>query len=473
MRAKIIRISLLDNRFGDPRQKGGLGVRIAEALRDNRARLPEVIDLLARFQDRALHEWETLGLTVYSARGRQLTPGDDEAFDEPLFTLGGIDDQEFAWINTHNSMGVVRLRDKENGCSIQLEIRSRFDHGDKQYFLNHLLSKVFGGSLADDVELGGNSFWELLLAIVFRHRLLEACKVGLFKQYRRYERNDLRFRGQANADAHLRQNVPFLGRIAYTSHEITFDNPINHLIRHAMARVSTKWRSILSGAREFNELRHQYEQLTPSWHKGRIFACLEKNMRPIRHPFFHGYYEPLRRISVALLRSEGASLFDSAYEAEGVVFDGSWLWEKYLWTLLKPLHFQHADNRKGSDGWTILGTPFYPDFYRAGQDPSEPRIVLDAKYKAAGRSANDIRQVLAYMFMLKAQHGGLIKPEEKPDESDPRSTNIVWRDETRGTWYDLVVHIPHAAANVREFRTQMQDSEKRFADTLSGMQPAT
>ena len=40
------------------------------------------------------------------------------------------------------------------------------------------------------------------------------------------------------------------------------------------------------------------------------------------------------------------SLYQQHHEAEGVIFDGSWLWEEYLWTLLKPLGFEHPENKK-------------------------------------------------------------------------------------------------------------------------------
>lgn len=470
MRGVTVKLRLLDNRSGDPSQ-GGHGARIAETLGNNRGRLHDVIRLLAPFQNRTLRDWETLGLTVYSAQRKRLVVENDEALEQlSVFTLGGIDNPDSAWINTHNCMGVVRLHDKASGTSVQLEIASRFDDEDKQYFLNYLLSKVFGGSLADEVEVGGDSFWEMLLAFVFRHRLLEASKVGLFKQYRRRQRNDLRLRGQINFDAHLRQNVPFCGRIAYISHEITLDNPINHLIRHAMTKIRRKWQGVLSGAREIADLGHQFEQHTPSWHKGHILGCLKENQRPIRHPYFHGHYEPLRKIALGILRSDGAGLFDSADEAEGVLFDGSWLWESYIWSLLQPLGFQHTDNRKKTGRWDVLGTSFYPDFFLVGPNHSEPRIVLDAKYKRAGRSTDDIRQVLAYMFMLNAQHGGLIKPESSDTISDSRPTPIEWRNETRGKWHDLSLRIPRGATSAREFRARMQQSEQLFASSLSVMQ---
>ena len=166
----------------------------------------------------------------------------------------------------------------------------------------------------------------------------------------------------------------------------------------------------MTGDNRLTELRHQLERNTPRWQSGNVQSCIrcKENRTPIRHPFFHSAYEPLRQISLAILREEGAGLYQQHQEAEGVIFDGSWLWEEYLWTLLKPLGFEHPENKRGTEPWKpLVGIELFPDFFHR-----EKRIVLDAKYKRASRvNLEDIRQVFAYMFVLDAVHGGLIKPE--------------------------------------------------------------
>ena len=335
--------------------------------------------------------------------------------------------------------------------------------------MNYLLSRVFGGNLVGEIEIGSDSFWDMLLAFAFRHRLREACKVGLFKEFRRVQYNDLRFRGKMDLDTHLRFNIPFRGKLAYDAHEITFDNPLNHLIRHAFERIARKWRAVLSDSKEITDLRHQFDQNTPTWHHGGVLDCMRKNIRSVKQPYFRHYYDPLRKVSLAILRRLGAGLYGRTEEAEGIIFDGSWLWENYLWTLLKPIGFQHPDNKKEKGGWKVLNKTFYPDFvYTSGK----MRVVLDAKYKREDRGIDDIRQVLAYMFMSDGRHGGLIKPVEA-SECLNKSEEIQCNGEWRGRWHDLFFSIPRAS-NPTEFLIGMSKAEVDLKNAAAfGESPAS
>lgn len=421
--------------------------------------------LLKRFSGKPLHEFAASGVAVIPGQLKGLVAEDNQAFSRlSAFSLGGGEDPDTAWINTHNCMGVLRLRDPESGCAVQLEIRSRFDDSSSQLFLSYVLGKVFGGSLVEDVQIGPKSMWDVLLAFVFRHRLLEACRVGLFAQYETFAHNDLRFQGKFDIDEHLRRNVPFQGRVAYATNELTFDNPINHLVRHAIGKVNCKWPPMLSGDKELTDLCHEFAENTPSWERARMLACIRANVRPVTHPYFHAYYEPLRRVALEILHDEGANLYCAENEAEGVLFDGSWLWENYLWEILRPLGFEHTDNGTGAGVWRVLGSKFYPDFFM--NSAVHPRVVLDAKYKREPRCQSDLSQVFAYMYILEAGVGGLIRPVESSDAAH----DIVWSGEPsrpRGHWYDLGFQIPQGEALATDtFRMAMAESEKKLAEAV-------
>jgi 5-methylcytosine-specific restriction enzyme subunit McrC len=401
---------------------GGINFRKQEILplRDNRngilaVQVPKAIseaglfEILNRFQDKKLEEWSELGVTVFKGHGK-----DDGSKKAAVYNLSSEDENRRIKISTSNSMGVIRLRDKHHGGSLQIEIGSRFDTGQNQFFLAYLLSKVFGGSLVDSVDLSKDSLWDMLLAFAFRRLFLEAGKIGLFKQYRTFQHNDMRLRGRIEVARHLRQNVPFQGKVAYATHEISYDNPTNHLIRHALVKIMSKWGWVLSGDSRLARLSREISERTPSWSKNEVFACVAKkeNRMPIRHPFFQSAYEPLRKLSLAILREEGAGLYQQKQEAEGVIFDGSWLWEEYVWTLLKKqLGFEHTENKTQLGAWTPLtGITMYPDFFHR-----EKRVVLDAKYQRFGSEGDNykynVKQVFGYMLVMDAIHGGLIYPD--------------------------------------------------------------
>lgn len=457
-------ISCEDNNFGDPGSNGGHGRRLDVPIEAECRKT--VFELLRRFSGKKLHEW-TEGVTVCSAHDRQLSHQDDGSLaDLAAYSLHV--DGDSARIDTHNCIGVLRIRDRETDQRVQLEIRSRFDKGNKQFFLNYLLEKVFGGSVVDEmIDAGTDSLWDMLLAFVFRKQLLDARRVGLFKQYEKLPYNNLRFRGKFNIDEHIRRNMPLGGAIAYTTNEITFDNPINHLIRHAFTKVNTKWPGVLAGDKCLTDMRHEIEQNTPTWQRGQVLDCIRGNLKPVRHPYFQASYEPLRKTALSILREEGASLYSSSQEVEGILFDGAWLWEKYIWTMLSQIGFEHTDNKTHSGWWEVLNETFYPDFFCIG--PGQPRVVLDAKYKKEERKRDDIRQVLTYMYIMGAQHGGLIKPEGQTKQAE----TIRWvgdRDrwrEDRGHWHDLSISIPSGCVTPADFKKAMATEEDRLVKRIN------
>ncbi len=403
-----------------------------------------------------LEKWQELGVSAFTKE----SIAEDDSGNLPFFTLG--DDEGSRWINTHNCMGVVRLRDKDTGKNLQIEIGSRFDSDTgNQFFLTYLLSKAFGGSFVDLVDVGKDSLWDLLLAFAFRRSLNNAARLGPFKQYQSFRHNDLRIRGRIDVARHLRENIPFIGKVAYGTRDITYDNPTNHLIRHALKKLNRDWGSLFSRDHRLNELRHQLEQNTPTWHSAKLLDCLRKkeNLIPIKHPYYQRAYEPLRRLSLSILRSEGACLNQTAQEAEGVIFDGSWLWEEYLWTLLEPLGFQHPENKKKEGKWQPMGFSMYPDFFHR-----KKRVVLDAKYKRAARSNEDIKQLFEYMFVLDAVHGGLVKPD-----GDIHLQTIIKREgvaASEAKWHDFCISPVSGELDAKRFVSKMEAREKRFKEEV-------
>jgi len=448
-------LRLVDNRFGAPNNADQ--VRVISTQEKN---------ILSRYDGIELERWRELGVAVFS----NLPLGDhkvnDESTKSALFTLES--DAQVAgrtWVNTNNCMGVVKLRDKETGEAVQIEIGSRFDGNAEQFFLTYLLSKVFGGSIVDLVDLGRDSLWDMLLAFLFRRRLQEASAIGLFKQYQTFNHNDTRVRGRIDVNEHLRRNIPFSGKVASVTHEITFDNPTNHLIRHALVKVGRKWGGLLAGG-DIMDVRNQLEQATPRWQPGEVAQCIRRkeNRTQIKHPYFRSVYEPLRHVSLAILRDEGAGLYHQHQEAEGVIFDGSWLWEEYLWTLLQPLGFEHPENKKKDGAWKPLnGVKFYPDFFHRGS-----RAILDAKYKRGenrydGRQ-DHARQVFGYMFLLNAIHGGLVKPDGVLDDPEQISRKVI--NTEPAFWHDFVL-TPSKKSTAIDFVAEMRRKEDEFQKNVT------
>ena len=126
----------------------------------------------------------------------------------------------------------------------------------------------------------------------------------------------------------------------------------------------------------------------------------------------------------------------------GVLFDGAWLWEEYLNSVLQNsnLGITHAKNKTGENGISLYKGGkkcYYPDFYRkAKNDESGNRsFVLDAKYKRLGNDVrideqeapmapnrvsicrDDLFQMITYMHVLPAKHCALLYPIERNEHS--------------------------------------------------------
>src|SRR5699024_6045056 len=137
---------------------------------------------------------------------------------------------------------------------------------------------------------------------------------------------------------------------------------------------------------------------------------LFKNIKPFGHPYFTKYKD-LQKICKKILNYEGIKFGISKDKIYGILFDGAWLWEEYLHTIVKPLGLIHADNNCKTERIYLFKNKRghrYPDFYNN-------QIVLDAKYKRIIEhrvSRDDIHQIITYMYVKKAELGGFISPIE-------------------------------------------------------------
>lgn len=440
-------IDLVDNRYGE------------NAWSDEKQQCTEEQRMLLRqYSECNLKDLQKFGIQVLSSDTANI-PRDYVAQDDWVYRVQ--ERNGTVYIETGNCMGVLRLRDAKTGADVMLRIRSRFDTGQQQYFLIYLLAKSFGGKFLNDMDIpaDGHDMWDVLVAFLFRKRLQDACKVGLYREYRENRHNDLRYRGKFDLDTHLKRNNPFTGNIAYTTRDISFDNPLNHLVRHALEKLKgEKWHWLMKDGFEFTSLVHLFEQNTPTWQSRNVWQCVHdrRNRLPVKHPYYAIHYEPLRQLALAFLHEEGMNPYDATEnEIEGFIFDGAWLWEEYLNTVLEPLGFNHSRNKDKTGALSYFengaGT-IYPDFWKDG-------MVIDAKYKQLQREvdADDYAQIISYMHILSAPHGLFAFPLQGASNEEAR---VVIKETGTlrglgGSVSTLGVTIPAECANFGDFSKAM------------------
>ena len=297
----------------------------------------------------------------------------------------------------------------------RLTITSRFSGGN-DYFLQYLLRRVLEIPNAVNLKVDAvrNDMLFNLLVFLFPGYLRKAVKKGVFKEYVCHQYNDGNVRGNIDVARQLATNVPFIGRVAYHQRGFSHDNMLMELVRHTIELIqrTSQGRELLATVR--TEVK-QVLAVTSSYKLCDRQKIIRQNQRGrVRHPYFHEYFD-LQELCLSILLHRRHQLGTGSKRLYGILFDGAWLWEEYLNTILTSA-FYHPENRRKKNGeWLfcdkqgVMQGEIYPDFI--GKD-SERRVIADAKYKPAGNIRNkDYLQLLAYMFRFDSQRGYYLYPD--------------------------------------------------------------
>lgn len=362
---------------------------------------------------------------------------------------------------TGNIMGFIGYGDTK------LRIHSRFAQNEDDYFLHYMLQKVFSVNLFDlKYHADEESIFDFLIYL-FPAFLKRAMRQGLFKEYQTRQYNDANIRGRIDIKRHIRQNTPFAGSVAYSIREYAYDNHVTQLIRHTIESIASHpyGGGILKSDDLIKDAVTMIREATPTYNQNERRKVINQNLRPLRHPYFNEYRH-LQRLCVQILRFEEIKYGRNEDEIYGVLFDGAWLWEEYLNTILKDYGYTHPQNKisKGRIALFTDGSGYrYPDFYKQG-------IVLDAKYKRYASlklqniDGEDLHQVVTYMYILAAQHGGFIVPWQHSLIDDHPQSKTLRGFSGSMNIYGITVDTP--AYSFKTYCQQMSEYEKRFVEFL-------
>ena len=390
-----------------------------------------------------------------------LNMSNDKIELNPLFVVEDYK-KESLKVKTGNIMGFIGSNGK------RMRIRSRFDkNGDKDFFLHYMLQKVLSINMFDLNH--GSSQDEVLdlLELLFPSFLHKALEQGIYREYKRYEHNDANIRGVIDVSRHIGQNIPFQGKVAYITREHTTNNDVMQLIRHTIEHIKRRQfgSSLLTDCKEVADDVKLVYSLTSSYNRNERQRVILKNLRPVIHPYYTDY-RPLQQLCLQILRHDSVMYADNDNEICGLLFDGAWLWEEYVDTLLKEQGFKHPNNKKREGGKCIFTNNKgirYPDFY-------DKNIVLDAKYKrfedysdAAGVGRDDIHQLVTYMYMLKSKKSGFIFPYTNgSNNQSPLELNGY------GGWmYMYGIEIGNNTNDYRIFCEDMKKAENVFIGRIN------
>lgn len=377
-------------------------------------------------------------------------------------------------IYSNNIMGFIGYNDT------QIKITSRFTpNSDKDYFLHYMLQKVFYSNIFNWEYTTERDYSFDFLIYMFTHFFQKAIRQGIFKSYQKREYNDANVRGVIDINRHIKNNIPFNGKIAYNTREYSYDNNITQLIRHTIEYINTKSKGILNINEDIKSGVFQIIEATKRYDKNKRQSIINKNLKKLNHPYFYEY-EPLRKICIQILRHEELKYGREENKIYGILFDGAYLWEEYIYTILKDLDFLHPRNKEKTDGINLLNKKWtvYPDFYNYNK-----QIVLDTKYKMLNKDndkidGSDKHQIISYVYTLGAKIGGFVYPSENKEFSFDnigilnREYNKNILEDYSPSIFKYAFLIPNKKSNeenfenINDFKKEIEKSENDFKEKI-------
>lgn len=354
----------------------------------------------------------------------------------------------------------------------EIHIHSRiFETEDEDYFLDYMLQKVLHYNVTvNEIASSEETTYYDLLVYLFPYYLEEAMRKGLYKEYASHSYNDSNVRGQMDINRHFKENVPFVGKVAYNTREFSFDNKINQLIRHTIEKIEITKPFLLEESSVVQKNVKMIKEITQSYSHYELEKVLYENIsNTIKHGFFEEYTQ-LQTLCLKILTDERISYGASSQKVHGIVIDIAWLWEEYLNLMIKE-HFYHPQNKLGAMAHYYFQNgngKIYPDFI--GRDVTN-RVIADAKYKPEKNiKSSDYSQILSYMFRFDSKLAYFLHPTKEESQKIFYLMEGVSMEQTPQKRNDIRVEkigmkIPRATS-YSEFVELMEESEKSFLTKL-------
>lgn len=433
-------------------------LRIKDNSQAKKEDFSEVLLLVDKVADKTLEQLEQEGIFVFP---ETVEASEDITKDQMI--LQSVNDT----YRTGNVMGFL-------GCGNErIVIESRFSGNNQDYFFQYLLERVLDFpnivNLETDMDQENRLFQFLLF--LFPYYLKTAVRKGLFKTYIRHEYNDDNIKGTVDLARHVRKNTPFIGKVAYSQREYSYDNLLMELVRHTIEFIKRK----PYGNRLLIQVKDEVKLVVDATSGyelcDRQKIVTENKRNTVRHAYYREYRE-LQRLCLLILQHQKHQIGVGSRQIYGVLFDGAWLWEEYINTLIGDIYYHPMNKENKGAQHLFVGNVglIYPDFISRDSDA---RIIADAKYKPIGNIGNkDYLQVLAYMFRFDARKGYYFYPE-----AEGREDQELWLN--KGSSYEkveprrdvcLIKHglkVPVDAESYEAFAAKIHVNEAEFRTIIT------
>lgn len=437
-------------------------------------RCPDVKDKAhdALVQLSALSVWDlvdTGNVLMLSSFG-----GNKEEYKNRKFIDLGPYIEKTQTIYTENVMGFLSCE------NVEVSVVSSFDVDGNNFFLYHMLSKVCGVSMAKLMVSRSTENVLDLLPLLFPKLLKDALHQGLFRAYHQYEYNDMRVKGRIDVARHIRQNIPFRGTIAYSAREYDADNLVTQLIRHTIEYLKTQpmGKQAMNCDQDTRAAVEMIVQATPSYDHKQFLAILQKNMvKKVSHPYYNKYIN-LQQLCIAILQKKKAAYGGNGKQMiQGVLFDGAWVWEEYVASILQDSFRHYTDKNSHFSLFEDFQQTIIPDYILRDYDEttSNAMVVADAKYmhlfgreKLQGEQTYSVYyKTIMYMLRFNAKVGFIFYPIKESEWNEKDSIVAHKIKDTDSTLVMAGLKVFNSnVKSFKDFQTGMKDSENQFAEAI-------
>lgn len=379
-------------------------------------------------------------------------------FPEQLSESEDLDKENYIFksrngeISTCNIVGVISDNKDE------VRINSRFSKkGEDDYFLRYMIQKVLNYNVTQSKISSSKklSYYDLFI-FLFPYYLNQAIAKGVYKEYVYKEYNDSNIKGPIDFTRQIKNNLPFLGKIAYSTREFSYDNNVTELVRHTIEKIQIEFPSLLVKDIETKENIRLIKEITSSYKRLDRERIVQKS---ILNPVKSGYFEEyalLQRLCIRILNEDKTAFEDEESKVHGVIIDVSWLWEEYIWKATGWKHYGRRANLNTLRLFSNLGSESqqhrYPDFEFGG-------MPIDTKYKKNIEKRNDYNQLTTYIHIMNASKGGFLQPTQSLEN---KGYSFLGELVGGGNLFTYKFYTPQEYISYEDFVEQMQQSEEEL-----------
>ncbi|KRM03996.1 hypothetical protein FC89_GL002398 [Liquorilactobacillus ghanensis DSM 18630] len=377
---------------------------------------------------------------------QQLKDSDDLDQDNYIFQ------QRNGKTRTCNIVGIIGDGQDE------FHINSRFSKNDRRnYFLRYMIQQVLNYNVVNN-KLNQSqevSYYDLLV-FLFPYYLNKALAKGVYKEYVQRQYNDVNIKGPIDIARQIKNNIPFVGKVAYRTREFSYDNNITELIRHTVEKIQLEHNFLLLSSETIKENVRIINQITNSYSRMDRVNIVQNNiLNPVKYGYFKEYAE-LQRLCIQILTEEKIGFGDDGSQVYGIIIDVAWLWEEYICKITGWKHYGRKEELATKNLFQKLGIENqqhrYPDFEDNG-------IPIDTKYKRNIDKRNDYNQLATYIHIMKASKGVFLQPT---DNSDMQGLNLLGELYGGGEMFSYKFFVPQNYKTYLDFKKQIQKMENNL-----------